>query len=158
MKTKLEELVEWIEEFTAKNKFTEPIWHKANKLIFEEKEEHNTTCLDSAIKLLVKLAKSKYGDYQREFIGYKVGNYWWEGWEWDNEDLTTIITQEQMQSLLNDDKELNNIVGIDIKELYHLLETNLEYYNFNDDISIRRCYKVNKGWKIEFISILNKIN
>jgi len=52
MKTKLEELVEWIDENTPKNKFTEQIWRRANKLLCEEKEECN-----EIIKGLNKIAQ-----------------------------------------------------------------------------------------------------
>jgi hypothetical protein len=36
-KTALAELIEWIEEYTKKNKQTEPIWQKAKSLLPKEK-------------------------------------------------------------------------------------------------------------------------
>lgn len=118
--------------------------------------ENQTFNIGDIISRCVELAKLEYGEFKQEFVGYKVGNYWWDGWEWDNDDLTIIITQEQMQSLTTDDDKLNDMVGITMKELHHLLETNLEYYNFDDNISIRRCYKtLNQGWKRELLHIIN---
>jgi hypothetical protein len=109
--------------------------------------------IGDVISRLVELAKTEYGEFEQEFVGYKVGDYWTENWEWDDNEL---ITQDKMQSLITDDIELNNIVGIHMKELHHLLETNLEHYNFEDNISIKRCYKVlNKGWQRELLEIIN---
>jgi hypothetical protein len=39
MKTALQELIEYIEEWQPKNKFTEPIWHKAKSLLEKEKQQ-----------------------------------------------------------------------------------------------------------------------
>ena len=38
MKTPLENLIEYIEEWQPKNKHTEDIWSKAKQLLFEERE------------------------------------------------------------------------------------------------------------------------
>jgi hypothetical protein len=118
-------------------------------------EESANSDLAAVISRLVELAKAEYGEFEQEFMGYKVGNYWTEEYEWADIDL---ITQEQMDSFKNNDTELNNIVGISMKELHHLLETDLQYYNFDDNISVKRCYKVlNKGWKRELLQLINGI-
>lgn len=39
MKTSLQELIEYIEEWQPKNKFTDPIWHKAKSLLETEKHQ-----------------------------------------------------------------------------------------------------------------------
>ena len=115
--------------------------------------EKQPSCLGDVISRLVELAKAEYGEFEQEFVGYKVGSYWTEVYEWADIDL---ITQEQMDSFKNNDTELNNIVGISMKELHHLLETDLQYYNFDDNISVKRCYKVvNKGWKRELLHLIN---
>jgi len=39
MKTAIEILIEYIEEWQPKNKFTDPIWHKAKSLLETEKQQ-----------------------------------------------------------------------------------------------------------------------
>jgi len=39
MKTAIEELIDYIEEWQPKNKFTDPIWHKAKSLLETEKQQ-----------------------------------------------------------------------------------------------------------------------
>ena len=83
------------------------------------------------ISLLVKLAKKEFGEFEEEFVWYKVGNNWTE--EWDDIDL---ITQQEMLSFKNNYDELNDVVGISPEELEHLLNTDLKYYYFDDNIFV----------------------
>ena len=46
MKTAMQELIEYIEDFTPKNKTTSGIWSKANALIEKEKEQINKSFLE----------------------------------------------------------------------------------------------------------------
>ena len=48
MKTAMEELIEYIEEFTPKNKTTSGIWSKAKSLIELEKEQIKKTFNDGS--------------------------------------------------------------------------------------------------------------
>jgi hypothetical protein len=44
MKTAMEELIEYIEEWTAKNKTTDGIWSKAKSLLSKEKQQIIDAC------------------------------------------------------------------------------------------------------------------
>lgn len=51
-KTALQELIEWIEQYTPKNKNTDAIWHKAKSLLPTEMEQIETQSTDFAVWLV----------------------------------------------------------------------------------------------------------
>ena len=52
MKTAMEELIDYIEEFTPKNKTTDGIWSKAKNLLSKEKEQIINARIDGVAKSL----------------------------------------------------------------------------------------------------------
>jgi ribosome-interacting GTPase 1 len=52
MKTAMEELIEYIEEWTPKNKTTDGIWSKAKNLLAKEKEQIINARIDGVSKSL----------------------------------------------------------------------------------------------------------
>jgi hypothetical protein len=99
---------------------------------------------ESVFDDLVKFAKAKYGEFEQEFIGYKIGSIYLDDWDFE------IIPFDKIKD------ESTNISPITDKDLDDLAKSTDEFFFCEDkSVVIRRCYKIiNKGWKRELIEKL----
>ena len=76
MKTAMEELIEYIEEWTPKNKTTDGIWSKAKSLLAKEKEQIINARIDGVSKSLAipkTFAEKKSEEYFYQTFSDNVG-------------------------------------------------------------------------------------
>jgi len=110
------------------------------KLVTEAKSQ--PSCLGAVVSRLVELAKTEYGEFKQEFIGYKVGNRWVDDWDMDTVPFEKIKDEDDYIT----DKDLENLSK----------STDEFFYCQDNSVIIRRCYSViNKGWKRELLHLIN---